>query len=1043
MQRYNQALSMYEKMKSNPENFCSMHVLLLGNGNEKVRLTVMTFLATQIFKTDEIYKKLTPQYRKQFNTSALQRMKLETDTSVLNQYVNLFEMVYSFIVTSGELFPEFLPAIFEMIHTGDRPHKHYAQALLTKIIVSFPENDMRNKLQTIIILIKEGLQDQDGDVITESMSLIKELIQYAMNVPELFGVVIPLYPILHDVTIRMVNNKEYDAYYVYVFEIEQQIFQVYIEQLVNYIPTTVLFALNVCNAPTDDYYDDQLHTIAMELIVTIFEIYPKEIKKLQELQTNLYVTLINWLGDVDDLKEWYDYQEDEEDTPLFYQAQEAIERITTMIGATQFVNFLIQHIELLTSTKWEMRLAFITAMNSVLSSKKKSVGKVVVQIFDAITPLYKDPHPRVRHAAIVFALKVFKLYPKTQTILSGKIMQIIGLGLEDKCSRNVSKTCELSSCFIPTLTLEELEPYISIFFRVFTPLITTTDSSLSAEALCSLSNVISKLKKGSNTYFVEILPMLEKVINELSDDEDLYDVKGRTIEMVSFIVTKTQGDLLKKAFEITMKGINSVLAMKDLEPDNLLYGYVESVFSRLAEVTKENILPYVPMVLPKILERVNMNIVSNYQYFETTTVQFGDEIMNVYIEAAEEKVNAMKALADIAVDLKGFFVPYVPKCFQIVIPLIGYKASFKVRNMAVRCSVNLLISYINGKEKEFGNTQNAMVAATVYSSQVIEAIVNNLKFEPEIGVVTEQLNGLQRVIELNMTPIGINQAVIILGLLKELFVKYIQRSELIENQDEDVENEEQFDPDNNFNYSYRSLLKCLSYSMGEAFIPSFEGILLPMLQAVLTTNGVSTRIIGTVALVLSTVAMISERVQYVNVSVPIVVQLANSKNQDNLFQAIECIQLLSQIQIIQPFLPQMIEIINYCMSLKATNENLYEAGVMVLGKCISFNPQYFKPETALLWFSLLPIPTYPDDILQSLFTLFALNKFPITHEILEKALIVLLNCLGSKDSYMITSQTKDMVTERLKQWYETNDNIIGPILDSASPTQKELLKELL
>ncbi|EDR22247.1 importin beta-3 subunit, putative [Entamoeba dispar SAW760] len=1044
-EEYQWALGMYGALKSNPENFCTIHILQMNNEDPNIRQLAMTLFAGKMFElNDTLYLKLSPNYRDSLNTKLLDKMASENMASILHQYVNIFEKLYSICITNSIPFPQFLPSILHMCVQGDREHQNYCLNLLEKIIVSIPPNDMKNAFDVIVNLVNQAISSNDGDLMSNAMSIIKELIQYANDNNMCLDKAISLYPILHQVTLTIIKNTSFDSLWIYVFEIEQQIFDVYIPQLAQFIPITIKLALDVCNLDEDEHYDTEVHSIAMELVVTIFEIYYKEMKNVQDLQKYTFTTLMKWLCDVDDIPEWYTNEDEIEDSPYYFQAEEVIERITHMTGASNFVNFLIQHISLLTSKDWKQRLAFLTALNAAINSKKSSISKAAVDLCRLVFPLSSDENPRVRNQVLIFSNRIFKLYPNTQENIAESVLQIIGTGIADEIPRNQSKACDLATSLISSLTPQQLSPYLNNFIKVIAPLIESDDPGVVAEALCSLSNIILKMKVGIDDFFVQIIPMLQRVLEKTSDYTDLFEVKGRIIEMISIIATKLNDKYIGTCTQIIINEIQRVMNIPNLEISDPLFGYIETSFTRLADLLKDQCAPMLPTMIPIILKRVNLNIVSQCEYCETQKVYCGDEVLNVYIEEAEEKVNAITSIADLSNDLKNIFFPYVEQCLSSVIPLIGLKAYQRVRTAAVRCSVSLIGSFISGKEKETGDIQQAMIAATPYCSQITDAIIKNLITETAIEVISEQIIGLQRIIEANRLPLGKQQMNSILEVLKILLVNYIQQSELKDNNLKDEDSDEGNEEEGTFCFNYRSLLQTLATFMPQLFLEEFQNILLPILKASLTTNGVSLKVIGFVASIFSTIILFANQTSFIENIIGIIIKLASTKDVEILNQCMENILLLVQVPCIQPYLQQILEIIKIGLGLKDESEMLYNTSVMTLGKCICYNLQAFNKEIVLSWFSLLPIDSYPDDILSFLFTIFAHSQLiPLTKETITKTLLILISCLASKDSNHIRSVTKDLVTEQLKLWFQNNSALIEPIWEQTNQQQKELLNELL
>ncbi|EKE42789.1 hypothetical protein ENUP19_0054G0065 [Entamoeba nuttalli] len=1044
-EEYQHAYGMYESLKSNPENFCTIHVIQMNNNDPGIRQMVMSLFASKMFESNNtLYLRLSPSYRDSLNTKLLDKMANENINNVLHQYVNVFEKMYNICITNSIPFPQFLPSIFHMYIQGDREHRNYTLNLLEKIIVSIPPNDMKNVFDVIVNIINQTINSNDGDLMSNAMSIIKELIQYANDNNMFLDKAIPLYPVLHQVTLTIIKDTSFYSLWVYVFEIEQQVFNVYIPQLVQFIPTTIKLALDICNVDEDEYYDTDVHNIAMELVVTIFEIYYKEMKNAQDLQKYTFETLMKWLCDVDDIQEWYTNEDELEDSPYYFQAEEVIERITHMIGASNFVNFLIQHRSLLNSNDWKQRLAFLTALNAAINSKKSSISKAAIDLCRLVFPLSRDKNPRVRNQVLIFSNRIFKLYPNTQENIADGVLQIIGTGIADEIPRNQSKACDLATSLISSLTLQQLSPYLNNFIKVIAPLIESDDPGVVAEALCSLSNIIVKMKVGVDDFFVQIIPILQRVLEKTSDYTDLFEVKGRIIEMISIIATKLNDKYIGSCTQIIINEIKRVMNIPNLEISDPLFGYIETSFTRLADLLKDQCAPMLPIMIPIILKRVNLNIVSQYEYYETQKVYCGDEVLNVYIEEAEEKVNAIISIADLSNSLKNIFFPYVEQCLSSVIPLIGLKAYQRVRIAAVRCSVSLIGSFISGKEKETGDVQHAMNALTHYCSEIINAIIQNLTNETDIEVISEQILGLQHIIEANRIPLGKQQINSIFEVLKRLLVNYIQQSEINDNNPKDEDSDEENDEEGTFCFNYRSLLQTLATSMLQFFLEEFQNILLPILKASLTTNGVSLKVIGFVASIFSTVILFANQTSFIENIMGIIIKLASTKDVEILNQCMENILLLVQVPCIQPYLQQILDIIKIGLGLKEESEMLYNTSVMTLGKCICYNLQAFNKEIVLSWFSFLPIDSYPDDILSFLFTIFAHSQLiPLTNETITKTLLILINCLASKDSNQIRSVTKDLVTEQLKLWFQNNSALIEPIWEQTNQQQKELLNELL
>ncbi|EMS11704.1 importin beta-3, putative [Entamoeba histolytica HM-3:IMSS] len=1050
----------YNALKNDKQNFISLHILVLQKSQDvSVRKFAVNQFSTEIMKgKTSVYVTLDDGFRNTLNQTLIGLMNSENDFGVLNGYANIIGRAYTSMQALKKPWNDVHRAIFEWIMNGDSNHRIRAFQILTEdILYSQSKEEYIQLIQQYVQIIQYGLQKHDISWTKDTFKLFQVLTQTS-DVEADVNNLYKIYPTFVEYIQEAINTKVSDDIVSDLLRSIDELFEEENEYAIQYIPITVQLCSGVCLQLSND---EDVQLTAFDALLTMCERFTPVFKQNKTMLYVIYEVIVLWVSTIKVTQEWLQDNDNDEDLILYSRGVEGLSSMVSFFGSAQTMNFIFQHYSL-ANGNCEQRHVFLQFVYRSFEGSKKPILKQSMNIFNIIFPFYLDESPRNRILAVIIINKLFTIDQKNRSNFLSPCIQIIAKLLADPVPRIVSRVCDFVSCLLDNIDSNLMKPYFGDLLKWLLSLLNSNQKKVISEALCAISFIALKMKFNFVHYYPEVLQVLKTLLNNIGTNQEYYEIKGRLIECLSVIALELKGDYCSECGNIILQEVDKVLKLPNIKIEDSLFGFVETSFTRLAEILQERFAPFLPTVLQIVLSRAQMNVICGQDDKRT------DDTKNVYVDhkpfsihtgLTDEKRNAVNSICDFASDLKSIFYPFAQPCLEVVLKLVQDPFDEDLRALAAKCVFKLLKVLESGKMKEIKNEIQVKQENLPTVLTCINVILDQLNKERFVDTITKILNYLDCIIDFcpeNSIPEQTMDNIV--QMINTLFNDGCNRIVDDEKQYEELEAKLQREPneedgteleegikeqkrvESNFRMQLRIFISTLCKTQPRLSVSLINKYITPQICAILNKQNIIPLEMSFCDIILCTVSTAANQ--------PEMIKQLSAIFLDRISKGI-CVEntLLYLAKLIEypstkEFIPRIVQIVQQTFQLREQNKRLYEIGILCFGKCIIQEPSLFDQAVVSNWLNVLPLTRFDDEIIFIMFTLIAKKVIIINTHTMKRVLDILIRTISDGCIDNISSTTKEIVSFYIRQWATTTTDIFNQLISSYNPEEQEILKEL-
>ncbi|XP_006460617.1 hypothetical protein AGABI2DRAFT_220702 [Agaricus bisporus var. bisporus H97] len=478
---------------------------------------------------------------------------------------------------------------------------------------------------------------------------------------------------------------------------------------------------------------------ALEFMISLSEARPTMVRKNDNWVGVIVRACLEGMGELDedeDINVWL--KEDpsvqssaaDDSPPSLYE--QSLDRIACALGGRAVLPPAFQQIpSMLASYDWRARHAGLIAVASIAEGTGKVMMNELGKIVDLVTPMFRDTHPRVRHAACQC---VGQLCTDLEEVMQERYHQqlftVLIPTLEDPEPRVHSHAAAALINFCEGVEHDTLIPYLDpIVERLLQLLNPGGDESLvkryvQEQAITTLAMVADASEATFAKHYPTIMPLLLNVLRN-ADKPEHQKLRIKAMECAGLVAIAVGRDIFRPD-SATLVELLIRIQKSPVDPNDTQLGYyLISTWAKIGQALGEEFDPYLPLVMPNILKTASAKTdISVYEDddddsnteregWETVTVD--GRTMGIKTSALEEKCQAFETLLIYCSTLGGKYAAYLSQTLEICIPCLKFDFHEGVREASAMLVPRLLDS---GKISNTLTTQ--MVTATF--NQLISCI---------------------------------------------------------------------------------------------------------------------------------------------------------------------------------------------------------------------------------------------------------------------------------------------------------------------------------
>ncbi|KAH8827725.1 armadillo-type protein [Flagelloscypha sp. PMI_526] len=482
-----------------------------------------------------------------------------------------------------------------------------------------------------------------------------------------------------------------------------------------------------------------LRLAALEFMISLSESRPWSVKKVPGWSETLVRACLEGMAELDESKEaeeeWLNddpskSSNDVETNPQIYE--QSLDRLACAVGGKEVLPGAFGLIPaMLSSPHWQNRHAGLSGIAAIAEGTGDVMVREGGKVVELVTPLFTDPHPRVRWAACQC---VGQLCTDLEDFLqTAHAEQIIGALM--RTARRPCPPCTFSCSCRPLLTSVK----VSILKRcilTLTGLVERLLRLLSSEtryvqeqALTSLAMVADAAETAFMKHYSTLMPMLLNVLQN-AEGSEYGRLRCKAMECAGLVAIAVGRDVFRAdAGALTEALIRIQKSPPPTNDSSQLHSYLISTWGKVCQALGPEFEPYLPVVMPSLLVMASAKAdVSVYDEdaadssnpspsgWETLSLSDG-QALSIRTSAIEEKCQAFETLAIYCSTLGGRFAPYMGQTMEVVLPGLRFWW-----HEGVRESCALLVPLLLQSGKTSNTLTEPMLHATM--SSLITSLTN-------------------------------------------------------------------------------------------------------------------------------------------------------------------------------------------------------------------------------------------------------------------------------------------------------------------------------
>ncbi|KAI3644716.1 hypothetical protein MP228_010880 [Amoeboaphelidium protococcarum] len=607
--------------------------------------------------------------------------------------------------------PELLPALFAVVQSNQNSSNGSslvtsAYHIIAEVPMLFGSTDPQSEVVTVNVQLLPSLRDfllagmkhQSHHVRVAAVLASCRFLQWKVLESQMrVGVANELMPHIGNVLVSLYSADGQEVQYedelvevlTCLIELSEdfgKLFKIILPQLIGFMVQIL------CNQSGS--LEDSTRHMALELIVSLAENIPALCRKVSSGNGGNFCQqvvphVMKLMTEIEDSTEWSNTNDidDEPSDANHVVGEQAIDRLACAIGPKQMLPVVFDILpQFMGSTEWKLRYAALMCISSIAEGCKKLLEQELGKLLQMIVPFVKDSHHRVRYAACNALGQLSSDFEQT---LQSKYHQLVVPALcsvmdpQQEQSRVMAHAAAALVNFCEGAQQHHVSPYLEHIFQRLTVLVSLNKLYVQEQAITSLAVIADSAAEEFVKYYPMVMPALINILQQQQSSEFRL-LRGKTIECASLIALAVGRQCFAPDAATLMQAMMQV-QQSITEADDPQSSYLLSAWARIAKVLSQDFVPYLPTVLPPLLEAAShkpdfavldkddepedkgMSEEDGWEFLKIEGQQFG-----IKTTALDEKRTAVEMLVCYAREMGAHFQPYAERVLDICLPLLKF-----------------------------------------------------------------------------------------------------------------------------------------------------------------------------------------------------------------------------------------------------------------------------------------------------------------------------------------------------------------------------------
>eukprot|EP00850_Spirogloea_muscicola_P020012 SM000205S06219 [mRNA] locus=s205:248959:255137:+ [translate_table: standard] len=545
--------------------------------------------------------------------------------------------------------------------------------------------------------------------------------------------------------------------------------------------------------------DEGTRHLAVEFLITLAEAReqaPGMMRKLPQFVGRLFTALMAMLVDIEDDPAWHSADGEDDDGQVldsgnYEVGQECLDRLSISLGGNSVLPVASQLLPpyLADQSDWRKRHAALVTLAQVAEGCAKVMVKNLDPVVSMILESFRDPHPRVRWAAInAIGQLSTDLGPDIQQQHHQQILPSLVAAMDDFANPRVQAHAAAAVLnFSENCNGDIMAPYLDGVISKLLTLLQSGKRVVQEGALTALASVADCSQMHFQKYYDTVMPYLKTILINANDKSHRM-LRAKSMECISLVGMAVGKD----KFREDAKQVMDVLVRlqgQETDDDDPTSSYMLQAWARLCKCLGQEFLPYMHIVMPPLLHSAQLKPdvtitdaasdgdadIDDADDDSIETITIGDKRIGIRTSVLEEKATACNMLCCYADELKEGFYPWIDKVAPILVPLLKFYFHEEVRKAAVSAIPDLLRSGKLALEKGMAHGKDH-----TYLKQLLDyllpPLLEALHKEPETEICANMLESVNEVIQVAGPLLDSGQIRALIENFKEVLAASMERT---------------------------------------------------------------------------------------------------------------------------------------------------------------------------------------------------------------------------------------------------------------------------
>ncbi|KAE9552189.1 hypothetical protein FO519_004604 [Halicephalobus sp. NKZ332] len=500
--------------------------------------------------------------------------------------------------------------------------------------------------------------------------------------------------------------------------------------------------------------DENYRQSSMEILVSLCESAPALIrKKALNFVEPLVQQCLSMMTELDeDINSWLEVDDAEDDIEeeIVALGETSLDRIACSLGPKPVFPAAYRVIgTYIRSQDWKERHAGIFGLSTIGEGCKRQMEPHVREIVvDALLPMLKDEHPRVRYAACNAIGQMSSDFAPTlqkkchEKVVPALLEHAVELSTPRVAAHALAATVNFAEDCpknIMSIYLDQImEKMQWILENTFQQLLENRKKIVLLQVITTVASVADSAQEHFAKYYATLMPPLKYILAN-SNDSELSELHGKAIECISLIGLAVGREVFGPDIHEIMTELSKGSTIED---DNA--SYVISAWARICKVLQHDFAPYLEAVMPTVMKCANfspeMSILEAEEERdeeEWDVVEVGDSRLGIHTAGLDDKNTACEMLVCFAREMKTAFAPYVEQVIEFMEGQLKFLFHDGVRSSSAEIFPHLFAAARN----------NGPEYRKVLWSRVFPQLIDALTSESDLEVAGEFLYSIGASVE--------------------------------------------------------------------------------------------------------------------------------------------------------------------------------------------------------------------------------------------------------------------------------------------------------